>query len=79
MLAFSFLIALVVISVAIAHKLKDESSRSEEIMLPMRDGVKLHTVVHLPRTKGQSKTKFPTIMDRSPYGMCFIFSRTNNF
>ena len=35
-------------------------------MLPMRDGVKLHTRIVMPREdKGG---KFTTIIDRSPYG-----------
>ena len=38
---------------------------SEEIMLPMRDGTKFHTVIHFPRDR---KGKFPTVIDRSPYG-----------
>lgn len=39
---------------------------SEEIMIPMRDGVKLHTIIHYPRNS--KKNKFPVVMDRSPYG-----------
>ena len=39
---------------------------SQEIMLPMRDGVKLHTIIHFPR--GRKDEKFPTLIDRSPYG-----------
>jgi len=34
-----------------------------ETMLPMRDGVKLHTLIFLPRQK-DGKTKFPAIVDR---------------
>jgi predicted acyl esterase len=44
-------------------------SRSQTIMVKMRDGTELHTVIHLPREDIKSKgPKFPTIMDRSPYG-----------
>jgi len=49
-------------------RLDKDSTRSQEIMLPMRDGVELHTVVHLPRTHIKAKGKVPTVMDRSPYG-----------
>jgi predicted acyl esterase len=35
-------------------------------MLPMTDGVKLHTRVALPRD--YVGRKFVTVMDRSPYG-----------
>jgi len=38
---------------------------SEEVMLPMRDGVMLHTAIHFPRGR---TGKFPTVIDRSPYG-----------
>ena len=37
-------------------------------MIPMRDGVKLHTWLALPRGWKDGDTKFPAVMDRSPYG-----------
>jgi len=40
--------------------------RNIEMMMPMRDGVKLHTLIHLP--KWEKGDKFPAIVDRSPYG-----------
>eukprot|EP01039_Chlorochromonas_danica_P009613 gene9613-10628_t len=43
------------------------SDRMVEVMVPMRDGVKLHTVIFFPRSK-DGQTKFPVVMDRSPYG-----------
>jgi predicted acyl esterase len=45
-------------------------SRKIEIMLPMRDGVKLHTLIFLPReSKDDTGTKkYTAIVDRSPYG-----------
>lgn len=39
---------------------------SQEIMLPMRDGVKLHTMVDFPIDK--PKSNLTVVMDRSPYG-----------
>lgn len=41
-------------------------SRTWEEMLPTRDGILLHTRVVLPR--GDDGEKYPTIIDRSPYG-----------
>ncbi|MDB5115847.1 MAG: CocE/NonD family hydrolase [Mucilaginibacter sp.] len=35
-----------------------------EIMIPMRDGVKLYTAVYMPK---DSTKKYPIMMDRSPY------------
>ena len=35
----------------------------QEVMIPMRDGVKLYTTVQLPKSKG----KFPVIIYRNPY------------
>lgn len=46
-------------------------SRESEVMVPMRDGVKLHTVVVMPREghEGFSESgKYPAVVDRSPYG-----------
>jgi putative CocE/NonD family hydrolase len=36
----------------------------EEFLIPMRDGVKLHTVVYTPKDKSQ---KYPFLMQRTPY------------
>jgi putative CocE/NonD family hydrolase len=38
------------------------------IMLPMRDGVKLHTDILVPVHLKEPDRKFPTVIDRSPYG-----------
>ncbi len=61
----TLLVTLLVVVCAFSKKIGDKDSRSAEIMLPMRDGTQLHTVVHLPREKFG---KVPTVMDRSPYG-----------
>ena len=69
MLLSQLLVTLAVISLAFAGSTKGpKDDRSLEIMLPMRDGVELHTVVHLPREHIKVKSKVPTVMDRSPYG-----------
>src|SRR5476651_2022507 len=36
-----------------------------EVMIPMRDGVKLYTQIYVPK---DSTKKFPIMLDRSPYG-----------
>jgi hypothetical protein len=41
-------------------------------MIPMRDGVHLHTTVHAPRNQ---KTKLPIVLVRTPYGIAGIATR----
>ncbi|MGA2593123.1 MAG: CocE/NonD family hydrolase [Bryobacteraceae bacterium] len=36
-----------------------------EAMIPMRDGVKLHTVIFAPR---EQQERLPILLDRTPYG-----------
>ena len=55
-------------SVAAILKVPFKDNRVEEIMLPMRDGVNLHTVIVFPRAAADQNNKFTTIIDRSPYG-----------
>jgi len=38
---------------------------AKEAMIPMRDGVKLHTVFYVPKNK---KGPFPILLERTPYG-----------
>jgi uncharacterized protein len=38
----------------------------EEVMIPMRDGVKLHTEIYTPR---DAKEPLPMLMERTPYGI----------
>jgi len=42
--------------------------RVVEWMMPMRDGVKLHTIMVLPKDIDEPDAKFTAIVDRSPYG-----------
>jgi predicted acyl esterase len=46
-----------------------DPSRKLEIMLPMRDEVKLHTIIFFPRDyeEGNGNT-YTAVIDRSPYG-----------
>ncbi|EKB49686.1 CocE/NonD family hydrolase [Cecembia lonarensis] len=41
-----------------------ENYDKKEYQIPMRDGVKLHTVVYSPKDKGQA---YPFVMQRTPY------------
>jgi predicted acyl esterase len=38
----------------------------KEVMIPMRDGVKLHTEIYTPR---DAKSALPIFIERSPYGI----------
>ncbi len=38
----------------------------QEVMIPMRDGVKLHTEIYVPR---DAKEPLPLFIERSPYGV----------
>lgn len=57
-------------SVEAASYADSDGSRKLEFMLPMRDGIKLHTLIYLPRDNDNknSSSKYTAIVDRSPYG-----------
>lgn len=63
---FAFLLILSCYSRAFAQ------TRELEIDIPMRDGVKLHTIIFFPGKVSNHSTddnvKWPTVVDRSPYG-----------
>jgi uncharacterized protein len=55
------------VSVAMAEKVSpDDKYVRREVMIPMRDGLKLHTVIFTPRDQ---KEKLPFLMLRTPYGV----------
>ncbi len=60
-----FAVIFIAVVVAVVSALVP-GSRKLELMIPMRDGVKLHTLIFLPRDDGVNK--FTAIVDRSPYG-----------
>lgn len=62
----AFLLTLPAVMAVLQVPFKD--NRILEVMVPMRDGVKLHTVVVFPRSSSDKSNKFTTIIDRSPYG-----------
>lgn len=45
-----------------------DDNRIMEVMLPMRDGVRLHTWIVFPKDYPDSGAKYTAIVDRSPYG-----------
>jgi putative CocE/NonD family hydrolase len=44
----------------------DDKYSRQEVMIPMRDGVKLHTVVYTPKNQTD---KLPFLLERTPYGV----------
>lgn len=50
----------------VQHYAPLQPSVFQDFMLPMRDGIKLHTVALSPLFS--SKKQWPTVIDRSPYG-----------
>jgi len=58
--------SLLLLTVALAQQPMQDSAYSRtEAMIPMRDGVKLHTVIEAPRN---AATPLGLLMDRTPYG-----------
>lgn len=41
----------------------------EEVMIPTRDGVELHTVIYRPRDSAKTGPALPFLMQRTPYGV----------
>jgi putative CocE/NonD family hydrolase len=68
---FQSLLKLVVACVGVACLMQTAFARNHrmsQIMLPMRDGVKLHTRIFLPSDRKSDDQKYPVLIDRSPYG-----------
>ena len=57
---------LIVACVIVASAIPIPGSRKLEFMMPLRDGVKLHTLVYFP--KDYKSGTFTAVVDRSPYG-----------
>ena len=49
--------------------------RSQETMIPMRDGIRLQTVVHLPEGEGP----FPSLLVRCTYGREGVLGAARRF
>ena len=71
-IAILFVGMAVLLGVANAQEQKKERPdlsklfEKKEVMIPMRDGVKLHTEIYTPR---DAKQPLPFLMERSPYGI----------
>jgi putative CocE/NonD family hydrolase len=74
LLAICFVLCLVTVgrsqTVAVPDYLKTE------VMIPARDGVKLHTVIFRPKDSDTSGPKLPFLMSRTPYGVDGVTART---
>src|ERR1700744_1632200 len=65
--AISLALLLLNLSLVSAQQTKpDDKYNRQEVMIPMRDGVKLHTVIFTPKDQ---KEKLPFLMSRTPYGV----------
>ena len=42
-----------------------------EVMIPARDGVKLHAVIYRPQGSARGGPPLPFLLQRTPYGVCF--------
>ena len=49
-----------------------------EVMIPVRDGVKLHTVILRPEGSGKTGAALPFLMQRTPYGVANASARSLN-
>jgi len=49
-----------------AQTTADSKYDRQEVMIPMRDGVKLNTVIFTPRAAAE---KYPFLLRRTPYGV----------
>ena len=59
-------ILMVTVSTLFAQTKPDDKYNRQEVMIPMRDGIKLHTIIF---TRKESSDKLPFLMLRTPYGV----------
>jgi len=62
----SFAVILLVFTVNGFAQRADDKYNRQEVMIPMRDGIKLHTVIFTPKIQTE---KLPFLMARTPYGI----------
>eukprot|EP01035_Chromulina_nebulosa_P034394 gene34394-46136_t len=68
MTASAFVSALL-IPLSVYAEFPIRGAKSMEFQMPTRDGTFLHTLVYFPHSKAKDpQGKFPTVIDRSPYG-----------
>ena len=69
LLRIASVVALFALTSALAHVQEGQSADRflvSEVMIPMRDGVRLHTKIFTPKNQTES---LPLIMNRTPYGV----------
>ncbi|HEY4196753.1 MAG TPA: CocE/NonD family hydrolase, partial [Mucilaginibacter sp.] len=64
--AISLALLILNLSLVSAQTKPDDKYNRQEVMIPMRDGVKLNTVIYTPKDQ---KEKLPFLMLRTPYGV----------
>jgi len=62
----SFAAVLLLLAVTSFAQRADDKYNRKEVMIPMRDGIKLHTVIFTPKVQTE---KLPFLMARTPYGV----------
>ncbi|MBS9525192.1 CocE/NonD family hydrolase [Litoribacter alkaliphilus] len=63
-LTFAFLLLVLIQPLSFAQSYVQDNYEKKEYQIPMRDGVKLHTVVYSPKDTSQD---YPVVMQRTPY------------
>jgi hypothetical protein len=65
-IAVAILLSLSAFSVQASVKPDTDKYRKQDVMIPMRDGIKLHAVIFTPKNQAE---KLPFLMLRTPYGI----------
>ncbi|HEX3146216.1 MAG TPA: CocE/NonD family hydrolase, partial [Pyrinomonadaceae bacterium] len=87
-----FIVAAVLLAVSASHAQTLPSETPQElkptnygleyerrdVMIPMRDGVKLHTVIIVPKSVIESKKHAPMLLTRTPYNATELTSHANS-
>src|ERR1700678_309219 len=62
------MLGLMVVALGVAASAQTPEYVRSEVMIPMRDGVKLHAVIVRP-AGSETGTALPFLMERTPYGV----------
>jgi len=65
-IAFAIILSLNVLNLFAQQIKPDDKYNRREVMIPMRDGIKLHTVIFTPKNQAE---KLPFLITRTPYGV----------
>ncbi|MGN6640092.1 MAG: CocE/NonD family hydrolase [Mucilaginibacter sp.] len=60
------IVSILIASSTLAQVKPDDKYNRQEVMIPMRDGIKLHTIIFTPKNQTE---KLPFLMLRTPYGV----------